>query len=68
MAFLTKKELSLIRLINVSTNLTTEAKSKHIGQINYNAKLRQDGYRLPVREFVQAMAIHHVQTILKSIQ
>lgn len=67
MAFLTKKELSLIRLIKANNKLTPEAKSQHIDQINYNARLRQDGYRLPVREFIQAMANHGCNTILKSI-
>lgn len=68
MAFLTKKELSLIRLIKASNKLTPTDKKNHINQINYNARLRQDGYRLPVREFIQAMVNHGTNNILKIVQ
>lgn len=68
MAFLTRKEQSLIKLINTNTSLQTAKKRGYVNQINYNARLRQDGYRPATREFIQAMANHGVETIFKSIQ
>ena len=68
MAFLTRKEQSLIKMINTNTNLKPSQKRGYVNQINYNARLRQDGYRPATREFIQAMANHGVETIFKSIQ
>lgn len=68
MAFLTKKEQSLIRAVKVNTALTQPEKTNMVQEINSNAALRQEGWRLPVREFIQALTEHEVNKIAKSIQ
>lgn len=67
MAFLTRKEQSLIKMINTNTNLKPSQKRVYVNQINYNARLRQDGYRPATREFIQAMANHGVETIFNNL-
>lgn len=67
MAFLTKKEQSLIRAINADKALTSNKKTEMIQEISHNASLRQEGWRLPVREFIQALAEHQSNKILKTI-
>jgi hypothetical protein len=68
MAFLTKKELSLIRLVKSNEKLTQDQRTAMVQEINYNARLRQDGYRLPVREFIQVLANYGIEKMLKSIK
>jgi hypothetical protein len=64
MAFLNKKELSLIKLINSDEKLSATKRTELVQKINYNARLRSDRFRLPVKEFIQAMAVHQSNKIL----
>lgn len=68
MAFLTKKEQSLITAINVNTALTQAQRGQMVQQIKDNASLRQHGWRMPVREFIQAMAVHQRDKMLLKIK
>ena len=68
MAFLTKKEQSLIKVINTNPKLTPAERKKMVQQINHNANLRQQGWRMPVREFIQAMANHQSNTLLLKLK
>lgn len=68
MAFLTRKEQSLIKMINTNASLQPAQKRGYVNHINYNARLRQDGYRPATREFIQAMANHGVETIFKEVR
>lgn len=63
MAFLTKKEQSLIRVINANRELSADQKKSAIEEINYNARLRQDRYRQPVKEFLYAFSSHQAKNL-----
>lgn len=67
MAFLTKKEQTVIRLINAKEALKPTDREVMVHNISYNARLRQDGHRMPVREFIQAMADHNSEKVLRRI-
>lgn len=67
MAFLTKKEQAVIREINNNEKLLPAERLKLVQNINYTARLRQDGYRLPVREFIRELANFQSDNILKSL-
>ncbi len=67
MAFLTKKEQTVIKLIKANDKLNADDRTNMVHAINYNARLRQDGYRMPVREFIQAMANHNSEKILRKV-
>lgn len=55
MAFLRKKEDSLINLIQVASNLNDHQKKEMISSIKYKAKLRQEQYRKPVKVFINVI-------------
>ncbi len=65
--FLTKKEQTLIKLLNANTALKATERNKMIDEIKYKARLRKDGYKRHVREFLQALAAHNSNKILKAI-
>jgi hypothetical protein len=68
MAFLNKKEQSLIRLLKASETLTPEKRKELIADVTYKAHLKQDGYRTPVRELLSVLATHNSEKVLKAIQ
>jgi hypothetical protein len=68
MAFLNKKEQSLIRLLKANDKLTPEKRKELIADVTYKAHLRQDGYRAPVRELLNVLANHNSEKVLKAIQ
>jgi len=55
-SFLTKKEQLLINLIKVNSDLSPTEKERLIEEVNYVARLRQDGYRKPVRIFLTVLS------------
>lgn len=55
MAFLTKKEQTLINMINAAS-IDGNEKSKSIKQITNNARLRQVQYRKPIKIFLSVMS------------
>ncbi|MBO9674430.1 MAG: hypothetical protein J7577_13365 [Sphingobacteriaceae bacterium] len=55
MAFLRKKEDSLINMIHAAANLNDDQKKEMITSIKYKAKLRQDRYRKPVKVFINVI-------------
>jgi len=68
LAFLTKKEQSLIRLVNANAAISTDQKKATIEEINYNARLRQDRYRKPVKEFLYAFSGHQTNSPYRRIK
>lgn len=56
MAFLTKKETAMISTINVRIDLSNVERIQLIEQIKYNARLRSDGYRKPVKVFLSVLS------------
>lgn len=68
MAFLTKKEQSLIRAINSKADLSSADKTQMVQQISYNARLRGDGFRKPVKEFFQAIALHENSKLIIKVK
>jgi len=65
--FLTKKEQTLINLINSNTSITAAKRDELVNDVKYKARLRKDGYKRPVREFLQALAAYNSGKILKAI-
>ena len=57
MAFLNKKETSLINMINASI-MTSNEKAASILQVKNNARLRQDRFRKPVNLFLTVLSNH----------
>ena len=68
MAFLTKKEQTVIKAIKTTNKLKADDQVKMVHAITFNATVRQAGHRMPVREFLHAMAEHNTNRILKNIQ
>ena len=56
MAFLTKKEMAMINTVNASLTLTKPERAQAVAQIKYNARLRSDGYRKPVKVFLSVLS------------
>ena len=56
MAFLTKKEQTMINLINLNTALTLSQRNELIAQVKTNARLRSDGYRKKVKIFLNVIS------------
>jgi len=56
MAFLTKKETAMISTINARLDLSNIARNELIEKIKYNARLRSDGYRKPVKVFLSVLS------------
>ncbi|MBB6236507.1 hypothetical protein HDC90_001119 [Pedobacter sp. AK013] len=63
MAFLTKKETSLITLIKASPNITVLEKENNIEQIKFIASLRSDGHKKPVKVVLSALASFRIDSI-----
>lgn len=68
MAFLTKKERMLITVIHANAAITESEKVKMVQDIHFKAKVREAGHRLPVREFIQQLALHQAESILKRVR
>lgn len=66
MAFLSKKEFSLINMINASKNVSDKAKKEAVAQVNYNARLRSDGYRKPVKIFLNVISSYKNEKVAKA--
>lgn len=56
MAFLTKKESAMIISINARLDLSNVLRNELIEQIKYNARLRSDGYRKPIKVFLSVLS------------
>jgi hypothetical protein len=67
MAFLNKKEQTVVNAINVNEKLTPLKKSELINTIRYNARLRQDRYRPGVKVFLSALSTHQTNKVFKTL-
>ena len=67
MAFLRKKENTLINLINAAGNLSDDQKRKMVSSVKYNAKLRQDPYRKRVKVFLNVITDFKNQTLVNRL-
>ena len=68
MAFLTKKEQTVIKVIKTTDKLPADKQVKMVHTITFNASVRQAGHRLPVREFIHALADYNTDKILSAIK
>ena len=67
MAFLTKKEQTLINLLCVNPDLSQQEKDEKIKAIKRTARLRQDGYRKPVKIFFGVLSSHNTGKMLNEL-
>ncbi|KQC02083.1 hypothetical protein [Pedobacter sp. Hv1] len=56
MSFLTKKETAMISAVNASNSMLLDQRKELIENIKYNARLRSDGYRRPVKIFLSVLS------------
>lgn len=68
MPFLNRKEQTLIKAINTDKELSYDQRRNLVEEINYNARLRQDGYRGIVREFLHAHAAFNSDKVLLKLK
>lgn len=66
MAFLTKKEQTIINLIKANTNLPESEKTLKIQQINHNAQIRSENYRPTFKKLFGVISAFKSDNILKS--
>lgn len=67
MAFLSKKEQSLINLINADNNMLPEQRIELKNKIKDNARLRQEQYRPQVKIFLSVLSSLRVDQIASNV-
>ena len=68
MAFLTKKEQSMLVMASQNNNLSLEDKQSIHQQIKHNAQLRQDNFRPAFKKLFGIITSFKADNILKEIQ
>jgi hypothetical protein len=63
MAFLNKKEQSLIIAIKANDHLSSVKKNELTKEVKYNARLRQDRYRQGVKVFLSVLSSFNTNKI-----
>jgi len=57
----------MINIINASGELTPEKRKTAIAAVQYNARLRQDQYRRPVKIFLAVISDYQSTKVLKNL-